>query len=217
MSSNDEHETRQRVLDAAARLFAERGFNNVTVRDICAAAEANVAAVNYYFRGKLGLYQAVIEMVADAMDRGKREALEAGGQGSAEDRLRAYISNFLARVFEKDSKYSWIESLISREMAEPTPAFEMIVKRGIIPHGQRLGAVIAELAGVAADDPRVMFCSASIQAQCLFYRSAEPVMRYMNPDLKFTPQFIEMLARQIADFSLAGIRSIAQQPTEVKN
>jgi TetR/AcrR family transcriptional regulator, regulator of cefoperazone and chloramphenicol sensitivity len=216
MSTRVDQETRRRVLEAAAQLFAERGYQNVTIRDICAAADANVAAVNYYFHDKLGLYKAVIEMVADAMDRAKRDALETGEGRSAEDRLRTYISGFLSRVFEKDKKTSCIEGLIGREMAEPSPAFELIVKRGIIPHSQRLGDVIAELAGIPADDPRIRFCNASIQAQCLFYRSAEPVMRYMIPDLKITPQFIEKIAQQISDFSLAGIRALAQQPVEVK-
>jgi len=48
-------ETRGRVLNAAARLFAEHGFATVTVRDICNKAGANVAAVNYHFGGKDGL------------------------------------------------------------------------------------------------------------------------------------------------------------------
>ena len=52
-----DQETRQRLLEAAARLFAARGFTHVTVREICNAANANVAAVNYHFGDKLGLYE----------------------------------------------------------------------------------------------------------------------------------------------------------------
>ncbi len=44
----------------AAHLFAEHGFDNVTVRDICQQARANVAAVNYHFGGKSGLYDEVL-------------------------------------------------------------------------------------------------------------------------------------------------------------
>ena len=49
--------TRARLLKAAEQLFAERGFRKVTVREICHAAKANVAAVNYHFGDKLGLYR----------------------------------------------------------------------------------------------------------------------------------------------------------------
>src|SRR6185436_11294059 len=47
-------DTRQRLIDAAARLFADQGFENVTVREICKASQANVAAVNYHFGDKAG-------------------------------------------------------------------------------------------------------------------------------------------------------------------
>ena len=62
-----DQETRARLLNAAARLFAERGFAKVTVRDICKKARANVAAVNYHFGGKDGLYRAVMRMAIETM------------------------------------------------------------------------------------------------------------------------------------------------------
>ena len=53
--------TRQRVLEAAVEVFAEQGFRKTTVRDICKRAHANVAAINYHFRDKEGLYTAVLQ------------------------------------------------------------------------------------------------------------------------------------------------------------
>src|SRR5207247_5047290 len=66
-------ETRERLLRAAERLFADRGFKDVTVRDICRAARANVAAVNYHFGDKLGLYREVMQTAIDGM-RGTNDA-----------------------------------------------------------------------------------------------------------------------------------------------
>ena len=60
-------DTRRRLLDTAAQLFSQRGFKNVTVRDLCDEANANVAAVNYHFGSKDGLYLAVVELAVDAM------------------------------------------------------------------------------------------------------------------------------------------------------
>jgi len=48
-------DTRQRLIEAAANLFANKGFEHVTVREICKASNANVAAVNYHFGDKAGL------------------------------------------------------------------------------------------------------------------------------------------------------------------
>ncbi len=209
-----DQETRQRLLEAAAKLFAERGFKNTSVRDICAEAGANVAAVNYHFRDKLGLYKEVVGMVADAMDTGKREAMEVAEGTSAEDQLRSYILHFLRQCFGEEK--SWIDDLISRELAEPTPAFDLIVQRGIAPNAFRLGKLISKLTGLPPEDYRVQLCGASIQAQCVFYRSGKTVMKHMNPGLEITPEVIEGIARQIADFSLAGIRAVAQQKAERK-
>ena len=90
----NDRETRDRLLQASEQLFAARGFRDVTVRDICRAARANVAAVNYHFGDKLGLYREVLQVAIDAM----RETNEAGqraaeGQPAAE-KLRRYIAIF---------------------------------------------------------------------------------------------------------------------------
>src|SRR5215510_6646577 len=93
-----DQETRARVLDAAARLFAERGFARVTVRDICRRARANVAAVNYHFGDKDGLYAAVMQSAIGVMSSTTEAAREAGKGLDAQNRLRAYVNVFVQRV-----------------------------------------------------------------------------------------------------------------------
>src|SRR2546422_11553250 len=92
-----DRETRERLLKAAARLFADRGSRKVTVREICRAAHANVAAVNYHFGDKLGLYREVLQLAIDAMRATNDAAREAGAGRRAEDRLRRYIVIFVHR------------------------------------------------------------------------------------------------------------------------
>jgi AcrR family transcriptional regulator len=58
--TEDRHDTKNRLLDAAECLFAEKGFENVSIRELVAAAEVNVAAVNYHFQGKENLFHEVI-------------------------------------------------------------------------------------------------------------------------------------------------------------
>lgn len=68
--------TRARLLDAAERLFASRGIDAVSVRDIVAEAEANVASVNYHFGTKEGMLLAVLERRTRQMSSRRAEQLE---------------------------------------------------------------------------------------------------------------------------------------------
>jgi TetR/AcrR family transcriptional regulator, regulator of cefoperazone and chloramphenicol sensitivity len=204
-------ETRQRLLNAAFELFAERGFNNVTVRELCQVAGANVAAVNYHFRDKLGLYKEVVEMAANAMHRGKVEVIEAAEPLPPEERLRTYIRLTLHHLLDPHEE-SWMEKLIAREMMDPTPALDLIIEKGIKPTSQRMGSMVSELLGASLHDDRVWQCFLSVQAQCLFYKMSKPVSARMAPaGFEYTPQVIDALAEHIADFSLAGIRAVAQK------
>lgn len=213
-----DHETRDRLLQAGVKLFAEHGFKKVTIRNVCKEAEANVAAVNYYFRDKLGLYKEIVQLAADMMDRSKQAAMDAGEGQSPEEQLRTYIRSLLHHMLgeEADEKTSWIERLIGREMADPSPAFDLIIDRGIKPSAGRLHMLASQLLGCSPDDERVWQTALSVQAQCIFYKFSKPVFARLAPELKFTPEVVDRIANHIAEFSLAGIRAVASQKREVR-
>src|SRR5215831_6560098 len=131
MKDRDRH-TRERLLRVAAQMFAARGFKRVTVREICRAARANVAAVNYHFGDKLELYCEVVRRAVSTMRSTSAAAQEAGAGGTAEEKLRAYIRVFVDQV-GGSSHASWIHQLMSWELANPTPALDLVVQQVIQP------------------------------------------------------------------------------------
>ena len=152
-----DRETRERLLKAAAQLFADRGFKKVTVREICRAARANVAAVNYHFGDKSGLYREVLQLAIETM-RSTNDAARQAGQGLAADaRLRHYISVSLCRAM-RSGHASWISRLINREMSDPTPTLDAIVDQAFRPRADDLTAIVTEILGCEPDDPRVSQC-----------------------------------------------------------
>ena len=205
-----DHETRQRVLQTAARLFSESGFKRVTVREICREAEANVASVNYHFRDKLGLYGEVVQLAIEVMRSASAASVEAGKGGSAEAKLRAHVRVYLHHIVD-DGRISWIHKLMSREMTDPTPALDLVIDQGIRPRLEYLSGVVAELLGCAVTDTRVLRCIASIQGQCLLYLTT-PVRDRLMPGWNSTPAEVDKVADHIAEFSLAGIRAIRRGP-----
>lgn len=205
--SPKEATARRRLLDASAHLFSTHGFKRVTVREICRAARANVAAVNYHFGGKLGLYTEVVRMAIEEIRGTSERSMLAGEGGGPEEKLRAFIVVFLRRNVGS-GRDSWIHKLMAREMADPTPALDLVVDQAIKPRLAYVGGIVAELMGCAPDDRRVIHTVASIQGQCLLYAPnpvAARVLGHWPPD----EAELERVADHIAEFSLAGIRALA--------
>ena len=201
-------ETRDRLLAAAEKLFADRGFRKVTVREICRAAGANVAAVNYHFGDKLGLYREVLQKAIDAM-RATNEAGRAAGAGAAaEERLRAYIMTHVRRLLSSGDR-PMLHRLLNREMNDPTPALDALVEQGVRPRVEYLSCLVAEIMKCDRSDARVLRCVASIQAQSIAYLP-NPIAERLGLALPSSPASIEAIARHIAEFSLAGVHAAAR-------
>ena len=202
-------ETRERLLYAAERLFAERGFTNVTVRDICHAARANVAAVNYHFGDKLGLYREVLQIAIDAVRSTTEAAREAGIGHPPEEKLRRYIAVFLRRVLSSD--HQTVHQLIQRELDDPTEALDALVEQGVRPRVDYLASLVADMTGGKPTDQLTLRCVGSIMSQTLIYLRRNPIAERLGFTFTGTPKQIDEAARHIAEFSVAGIRAIAHR------
>ena len=198
-------ETRERLVESAAKLFAANGYAKVSVRDICAAASANVAAVNYHFGGKTGLYEQVLRRAITVMQTTTSEAIEAGAGRHPREQLKAYLSIFMRRVFA--GRDSWIHQMMMRELADPTPALDLVVDEVIRPRMDYLARVIGALLDAPVTDSRVRLCAVGVQAQCL------AVLRSGFSDrlgmIRVDEHTIDDVAEHIARFSLGGIRAVA--------
>jgi AcrR family transcriptional regulator len=211
VKSREDLETRARLLNAAARLFAEHGFARVTVRDICKRAHANIAAVNYHFGGKDGLYHAVMRMAIETMQATTEDARTAGRGLPPDQRLRAYVSVFLNRILGKGHETSWIHQLMLRELSDPTPALDMVAQEVLRPRTAYLCGTIAELIGCPADSPPVMRCALSVQSQFNSMLWSQAAARMMHAAEMPVPSLDE-IAEHITQFSLGGIQKVRGEP-----
>jgi AcrR family transcriptional regulator len=200
--------TRQRLLEVAGEVFAEQGFRAATIRDICARAEANVAAVNYHFGDKEALYRDVLDHAHAIALRRYPPDLGTTPDSPPEERLRAFVRAFLLRLLD-DGVPAWLGKLMAREMIEPTGALDGLVESTMRPMFRRLVGLVGAIAGTGADPKSVRLCAQSIVAQCVFYRHAEECLRRLGQDAESAKGQVERVADHVARFSLAAIRDLA--------
>jgi len=199
-------ETHERLLRAAMRLFGERGFKHVTVREICRAARANVAAINYHFGDKLGLYREIVQTAIDHIRATNEAARRAGEGGTPEEKLRRYIVLFNQRLLTSGGDE--LHRVIAREMHDPTPALDALVEQGFKPRLEYVMTLVANVLRCDRHDPRVLRCAASLQVQSIAYMP-NAIADRLGLRTKLTAAQVDEVAQHIADFSIAGIRAIA--------
>jgi AcrR family transcriptional regulator len=196
--------TREKLLEVAGPIFADRGYQAATIREICLEAGANVAAVNYHFGDKLGLYTEVLQQsVRAAQVKAVQNALDQNAP--PEDILRALIRVRLRSITSEDLP-DWHSRLLAHELVQPTPALGELVENVARPIYKRLLELIGGMLGLPPNDDHTRLCAISVVGQVLAYVLPGPLLTQIWPELKMTPQQVERIADHIADFSLSYLQ-----------
>lgn len=107
-----------RLLDSAEELFCEHGFEGTSIRDIAAAADCNIASVNYYFGGKQQLYEQVwrrhLIPMRDARIESIEKILQKEPKTTLENLIKSFATTFAGSILDV-SKTSRLGQLMARE------------------------------------------------------------------------------------------------------
>ncbi len=197
-------ETRRRVLYAAGPIFAEKGFVAATVREICAAAGTNQAAINYHFGDKETLYLEVVRL-AHRLRMEQTPPAEWPADSDPADKLRIFVRTTLTRML-KTPDALWPMRLMMREMLQPTMACQPLVEEFIRPQLEQLLEILDELLPPETPPYRRQQFAFSVIGQCLHYRVAgEFVALLISPDDLSAHFSTEQLVEHITAFSLAAL------------
>jgi AcrR family transcriptional regulator len=200
------NQARNRLLDAAERLFAENGYNGTSIRDLTSAADCNIAAVNYHFGGKDKLYIQMFHRQMHRMMDGNKEVINrvTNTPGSTlEDLLRGVVSQPLKQI-ERNDPSGAIMKLMVREVLN-----QHIGKDEI------LGEFKSEFFSLLGDAIRVFCPSLNLRnTQMLFFTLDAMVI---HPVL-FSEFYLEVvedldfdgIIDHIVKVAAAGIRAYAQ-------
>jgi TetR/AcrR family transcriptional regulator, regulator of cefoperazone and chloramphenicol sensitivity len=204
MRAQHDEPTREKLLESAATVFAERGYYKATIREICHRAGANVAAVNYTFGDKLGLYTEVLRHCVRAPEAARFSA-ELDEAKSPEELIRKLIYWRLKTLCSEDRPNAAFR-IMMHEFSQPTPAMSRVVDEGMRPIYQRSLAAVGKILGLPPEHETTRLCNNSIIGQVLFYAFSRPVLSRLQPELRLTPDVVERIASHIADFSIAYLQ-----------
>jgi AcrR family transcriptional regulator len=138
--------TRERLLDEAQRLFAERGYEGTSLRALADAASANIAAVNYHFRSKEGLVRAVVaramEPVNAERDQRLRTLQAEGGRPSVEQIVRAFVEPAMDLASHHGARGPAVAKFLGRVLFDPSPRIRQLFADQVDPvEGRYLDAL----------------------------------------------------------------------------
>jgi len=198
--------TKERILEEACKVFAEKGYRDATHAEICRRATANIAAINYHFGSKESLYTQVFEYLADQVDTLYPLAPAAHPDVPVEERLRLFIDALLRRLFDPE-RLGCFHSIQMAEMFEPTGVLSEALERRLNRDRACLHHILQELLGPGAAQQQLLWCEMSIVSQCFM---GPPGHHDRGPRVMFriNAQHVDELVEHIWRFSIAGVHAV---------
>ncbi len=212
--SAEARETHERILEAAQKLFSERGLDATSVRDITTEAKCNVAAVNYHFGGKENLYlesfRAMLGPLRDQRMAVMNELMEREPAPTLEEYLTSFAEGFLEPLVDESLGRRFM-LFVSREISDQKLPDGLFLNEFIQPLVTRAVSSLDRV-GVPLTPEQSFHSIFSIIGQLLHavkgHHMREQIETMGGPpfDLK---EFVDHFVR----FSAAGIRACAAEET----
>ncbi len=157
----DGKETRALIIECAGNLIGNLGYEKVTSKAICQMAKVNLAAVNYHFGSRDGLYLAVLEEVHDYFLSLETIKRLQESHCPAKEKLERFFDFFLENVLNEKS---WYVKVWAREVLSPSEFVKEFISKQAMPKMNVVMKIFSEYTGLAEDDPKLYTCYFSAMA-----------------------------------------------------
>jgi AcrR family transcriptional regulator len=205
-------DTRERILLASQKLFADKGFDATSVRDITTEAGCNVASVNYHFGGKENLYLDTFRSILAVLRNQRLSVLdELMGRTpppTLEEFLESFAEGFI-RPLVDESRGRHFMALVSREMFDPRLPHDVFVSEFVHPILKRSMMALAQF-GPPLDPADARLCIMSMVGQLLHALKAHSLFT-RHDDAGVVPPALTDYIPHFVRFSVGGIRAFAKE------
>jgi AcrR family transcriptional regulator len=195
---------RKRLLDTALRLFAEKGYQKTSTREIADQAGVNLGAISYYFGDKPGLYRAAfcesccdttnapdIQLACDCVPDHRAAGL------SPAEALGVFFRNFLQPLKQGDQVRLFMR-LHFRELVEPSGVLGNEMEEDMAALFRALAGLVADALTLPAADPDALRLTHAVMGVAIHFFVAQDLVEQTSPQLVARPDDIDTLADRLA-------------------
>lgn len=201
-------DTKKKLLTAAAKEFASKGYNRATIRDICKRAGSNVASINYHFKNKESLYKEMFEFLfCETGDREKSLFDNKQEYDFMEWKsiIRKWIRMLILDIIQENPLNQCKWRIFDREMQDPSEIFPNIYETFMKPSLNQLALHFRKVLSPETRDEDIYLRVFSVISNCIFYFHNRALINMIFPDKKFTSENMEKIIDYIYDIACIGI------------
>jgi len=195
--------TRERILKAAERLFAERGYEATSIRAIVGKARVNQAAINYHFAGKDGLYREVLRAAFRALTEHQLASAEEIKAMSREQALVEFVRHQLQPLVGRDELSRHLR-IFNWETVRPTAVFRKLLSEEAAPF---MGVAVDLVRRFLPDaDQRTLVVAAIwLIGQCSVFMRNREQLAASPINLSLDESAIEFIGKMISRWAIGGL------------
>lgn len=195
--------TRTRLIEAACDVFAEKGYDDATVAEICARADANIAALNYHLGDKALAYRLAYQLAfAEGLSR---HPFDFESDASPLERLEAHIISLLRRM-NVDGDLTRFERIRNWESLKPTGLVDDLDHEVRKESRAHMLKCLSDLVGGTASQEELLLAEALVLSMCRMVLPFNKHELALVEDRKIDEAMLEKLTRHILDLLQGGLQ-----------
>ena len=206
---NKKLSTKQRLLNAACSIFAEKGYQAATVSEICEQADANIAAVNYHFGDKKSLYMESFRHLFQLSDETYPRTAPPGAD--AEQWLRCFVRRRIHCIFD-DGPAGLLPKLLHKEMGQPTEIHQQLRNELIEPMRNQVKEKVLQFLGPETTEEELSLAELNFSSIHIFMNVGK--QKCAN---EWGSMDGELLIEQIEHFSMGGLQATREYLNQRRN
>lgn len=200
--------TRQLIIKAAVTLFAEKGFERSSVRDIVSKARVNQAAINYHFKGKDGLYSEVLKIAFEKLTEDVGFDAEKLKSLSREEALRTFVRQQLRPLLFHDEMSRYIR-IFAWESAHPSKVFRKFVATNSPSHLMVAVDIVRRFLPPNTKEQTALCAAICLMGQCSVFVRNRDLLAQDPFGIAIDESFVDDLANLISRLAIGGLPSTA--------